>query len=82
MAKVRSRQVVLERIGALRRQAEATRVHAPHLDARVHEVVETLREARSWLESSPQTPPELVTHVARMVDDASTRLFALTRTIS
>jgi len=84
MPKVRNREVVLGRIEALRRQAAATRAtcqQAPQLDARASEVIETLREARSWLEASPQTPPELVTHVARMVDGASNRLFALVRMI-
>ena len=83
MPKVRSREVVLGRIEALRRQVDATRVRcqAPHLDAKASEVIETLREARSWLEASQQTRPELLVHVAKMVDGASNRLFALVRSI-
>jgi hypothetical protein len=84
MPQVRSREVVLGRIEALKRQADATRsqIQAPHLEAKASEVIETLREARSWLEASPQTQPELLVHVARMVDGASNRLFALVRSMS
>lgn len=83
MPKVRSREVVLVRIQALVRQADATRrrCQAPHLDAKASEVIETLREARSWLEATPRTQPELLVHVAKMVDGASNRLFALTRSM-
>ena len=84
MPTVRSREVVLGRIEALKRHADAARaqIQAPHLDAKATEVIETLREARSWLEASPQTQPELLVHVAKMVDGASNRLFALVRSIS
>ena len=83
MSHVRSREVVLGRIEALTRQADATRaqIQVPHLDAKASEVIETLREARSWLEASPQTQPELLVHVAKMVDGASNRLFALVRSL-
>ena len=83
MPKVRNREVVLGRIEALRRHADAarTQIQAPHLDAKASEVIETLREARSWLEASQQTQPELLVHVAKMVDGASNRLFALVRSL-
>ena len=78
---VRSRTAVITRIVALARRAQsieaACRRDALKLKAR--DVQESLREARSWLEGDRSPQAVLVTHVAKMVDEASQRLYALLR---
>ena len=76
----RSRDTVLVRIEALRQ-------HARRLEGSVRrgskdearKVLDTLGEAEAWLRGRPA--PELVTHIAKMVADASHRLIVLGREV-
>ncbi len=77
MPAARSKDTVLVRIQALRKHArtfEGAVVREPSR-AEARQVLETLGEAEAWLRGQPS--PEVVAHIARMVADASRRLFAL-----
>jgi hypothetical protein len=78
---VRNRATVLTRAGALLKHAEAVEAYCRRdaLKPRVRDVKESLREARAWLTDATTADPVLVTHIARMVDNASQRLYAVMR---
>jgi hypothetical protein len=78
---VRTRTAVITRIEALARHAQNIEAacRGDALKVKARDVQESLREARSWLEGDRSPQPVLVTHVARMVDDASRQLYALLR---
>jgi hypothetical protein len=80
---VRTRTAVITRIEALARHAHSIEAACQRdaLKLKARDVQESLREARSWLEGDRRPQPVLVTHVARMVDDASQQLYALLRQI-
>ena len=76
----RSRDTVLVRIEALRHQArrlEGAVRRGSKDEAR--KVLASLGEAEAWLRGRPA--PELVTHIAKMVADASHRLIVLGREV-
>jgi hypothetical protein len=77
MPRTRSRDTVLTRIEALRRHARSLEGALGHDGPRgqARQVLDTLGEAEAWLRGQP--PPEVVTHIARMVADAGRRLIAL-----
>ena len=80
MAEARRRETVLGRIEALRQQArrlESSVRRGSKAEAR--KVLDTLGEAEAWLGGRPA--PELVTHIAKMVADASHRLIVLGREV-
>ena len=81
MVQRRSRDTVLGRIEALRQHARRIEGAVPFRGAKVEarQVLDALGEAEAWLRGRPA--PELVTHVAKMVADASHRLIALGREV-
>ena len=77
----RRRETVLGRIDALRQQARRLEGVVPRRGSKdeARKVLDSLGEAEAWLRGRPA--PELVTHIARMVADASHRLIVLGREV-
>jgi len=75
------RQALLARIPALRRRAHdllGVFTADGHI-AEVRAAIATLHEAEAWLRGAP--PPEVVTHVARMVEGVTEKLYQVVRDI-
>jgi ABC-type nitrate/sulfonate/bicarbonate transport system substrate-binding protein len=78
-ASARTSDTVVKRIEALRRQADliAQRCRHDRHRTQAQAVLATLDEAHAWLRGARDARPELVVHIAKMVDDAKRRLIAL-----
>jgi hypothetical protein len=79
MPEAKRREALTTRIQALERQATAIHdaLQTVPLKGEATAILETLREADTWLRGQPS--PEIVTHIARTIENVAHRMHTLVR---